>query len=190
MSSPESLELASAGYWMQILCQFNSILDKSTISLTSKTRDAIDRWSWLITAGVSRLLPMGREVAMEEWWSGQISYSVLQLGHIYSATVGTHGFSYIQLMNVKGAPNFMVFLVGAQCSRTHTLCTPFNQWNGPRPFYPSYVITLVLCMCALFASAAKRFDGHDWTIHNFTTNIDYFDKANACRHILSWDGEI
>ena len=110
--------------------------------------------------------------------------------HICSATVGTHGFSYIQVMNVKGAPNFMVFLVGAQCSRTHTLCTHFNQWNGPRPFYPSYVITLVLCMCALFASAAKRFDGHDWTIHNFTTNIDYFDKAKACRHILSWDGKI
>ena len=113
--------------------------------------------------------------------------------YICSATVGTQGFSYIQLMNVKGAPNYMFFLVGAQCSQTHTLCnlfTPFNQWNGLRSFYSSYVITLVLCICALFACAAKRFDGHDWTIHNFTTNIDYFDKAKACRHILSWDGKI
>jgi len=127
---------------------------------------------------------------MMEWSNFIFSFAARPYIYICSVTVGTQGFSYIQLMNVKGAPNFMVFLVGAQCSRTHTLCTPFNQWNGPRPFYPSYVITLVLCMCALFASAAKRFDGHDWTIHNFTTNIDYFDKANACRHILSWDGEI
>ena len=145
----------------------------------------------------SRLLPMGREVAMEEWWSDQISYSVLQLYHIYVLRLlelwifCRHIYTVCEC--VKDALNFMFFLVGAQCSQTHTLCnlfTPFNQWNGLRSFYSSYVITLVLCMCALFASAAKSFDGHDWTIHNFTTNIDYFDKANACRHILSWDGEI
>ena len=139
---------------------------------------------------------MAREVAMEEMmeWSNFIfSFALYHIYVLRLLELWIFLDIYIQLVNVKGALNFMFFLVGAQCSQTHTLCnlfTPFNQWNGLRSFYSSYVITLVLCICALFACAAKRFDGHDWTIHNFTTNIDYFDKAKACRHILSWDGKI